>query len=373
MRISYRSIKEPSKLVRRLRYLSQILRLVGDRSLNKDVLVVKLRDWSNAHRNDLENYKYNTGAAHSVEKKRMTQLASNYLDLTVKFGLLSKISNVYQLTRSGRVLLNLLNDTPDEDLNLFHLHQDERIFYIYQILQQDADVLLTVINMVQSLENPDHKNLQENFQQFFLHRLKAKISDSSQEHITKRLHDRQIEVMEEWKKPVGYAAYIIPPRLHWLLDLGLLDSTTKKNRFIYKFTEAGQNLIKNLPKLTESHIPDVPDLWFNTDFFSKVSPIIISNAKFRQWQNVDDKVRHEACKKYLPDAFNKFRRTNIPKISLTQGTVYLCICFATELHLLTNVQEFIQWFQKPRILENYKYEARTSARENESYLVRRHA
>ena len=269
MRISYRAIKEPSKLVRRLRYLSQILRLVGDRSLNKDVLVVKLRDWSNAHRNDLENYKYNAGAAHSVRKKRMTQLASNYLDLTVKFGLLSKISNVYQLTRSGRVLLNLLNDTPDEDLNLFHLHQDERIFYIYQILQQDADVLLTVINMVQSLENPDHKNLQENFQQFFLHRLKAKISDSSQEHITMRLRDREIKVEDEWKKPVGYAAYIIPPRLHWLLDLGLLNSTTKKNTFIYELTEAGQNLVETLPKLTKSHIPDVPDTWFNTDFFFK--------------------------------------------------------------------------------------------------------
>ena len=40
----------------------------------------------------------------------MTLLAINYLDLTVKFGLLSKISNVHQLTRIGRVLLSLIND-----------------------------------------------------------------------------------------------------------------------------------------------------------------------------------------------------------------------------------------------------------------------
>ena len=47
--ISYRAIKEPNSLVRRLRYLSQILRLVEARPLNRDILAVKLRDWSSIH------------------------------------------------------------------------------------------------------------------------------------------------------------------------------------------------------------------------------------------------------------------------------------------------------------------------------------
>ena len=274
MHISYRAIKEPSKLVRRLRYVSQTLRLAGQRPLNKDALVAKLRDWSRTHNDDLANYKHNTGAAHSTKKKRMTLLVINYLDLTVKFGLLSKISNVYQLTRTGRVLLSLLNDKPNEEINSFFLCEDERLFYIYQILQQDADVLLTVVNMIQLLENPllenpTHKNLQNNFQQAFLDRLKAKISVSSQEQITNRLHDRRVEVTTEWKKPESYAAYIVPPRLHWLLDLGLLDSAMEKKNFIYEFTEVGQNFIKTLPKLAKSHIPEVPDPWFNTHFFQK--------------------------------------------------------------------------------------------------------
>lgn len=372
MKISYRAISAPSSLVRRLGYLSQILRFAKARPLNKDVLAIKLRDWSYTHTNDLENYKYKTGAAHSVEKKRMTQLAVNYLDLAVKFGLLSQISHVYQLTRIGRVLLSLVDDKPNEKSNLFFLHEDERIFYIYQILQQDADFLLTVINMVQLLENPDHKNLQKNFHQFFLERLGTKILTSSQEHITKRLYDRQIEVTTEWKKPESYAAYAIPPRLHWLLDLGLLRSTIEKNNFIYEFTETGQNLIKNLPKLAKSHILDVPDSWFNTHFFSEVGPLIIPDADFRQWRDIDDKVRQEACEKYLSTAFSKFQRSRVPKISLTQGMIYLCICFVTRLHLLINVQELIQWFQKPRKLGNYKYEVRTSARENEAYFIRFH-
>lgn len=372
MQISYRAIKEPSTLIRRLRYVSQILRIVGERLLNDEVLVAKLRDWSNTYSDDLKNYKYNTGAAHSMKKKRMTLLASNYLDLTVKFGLLSKISNVYQLTRIGRVLLNLLNEASDEELNLFCLHQDERIFYIYQILQQDADILLTVVHMLQSLENPTHKNLQKDFQQAFLYRLRAKFLTSSQEHIKRHLYDRQVEVMTKWKKPENYAAYIVLPRLHWLLDLGLLDARKEKNSLIYQLTAVGQNLIEVLPKLGNSNISDVPDSWFNTQFFSKVSPLIILDADFRQWQDVDDKVRHEACEKYIPTAFDKFRKSSVPKISLTQGMIYLCIRSVTELHLLINEQELIQWFQKPRTLENYKYEARISARENESYLVRRH-
>ena len=374
MKISCREISAPSSLVLRLRYLSQILRLVRARPLSRDVLAIKLRDWSYTHTSDLENYKYKTGAAHSVQKKRMTQLAINYLDLAVKFGLLSQISNVYQLTRIGRVLLSLINDKPNEKPNLFCLHEDERIFYIYQILQQDADILLTVVNMLQSLEDPDRESLQKNFQKFFLERLEAKILTSSQEHITNRLHDRQVEVKTEWKKPDSYAAYIIPSRLHWLLDLGLLDSKIEKNKFIYELTETGQNLTKILPKLAKSYIPDVPDLWFKTDFFSKVSPLIMPDAGFRQWKDIDDKTRQEACKKYLRIAFDKFRRTSsVPKISLMQGAMYLCLNFVTELYLLTNLDELIQWFQKPRILENYKYEARISARENESYLVRKYA
>lgn len=374
MQISYRAIKEPSTLVRRLRYVSQILRIVGESPLHKEGLVAKLRDWSRTHNNDLENYKYNTGAAHSLQKKGMTLLAANYLDLTFKLGLLSKISNVYQLTRIGRVHLSLLDTIPNDGLNPFCIHQDERIFYVYQILQQDADILLTVVNMVQRLENSNHKNLQKNFHHTFLDRLKAKISTSSQEHITRRLHDRQLEVTTEWKKPEGYAAYILPSRLHWLLDLGLLDSIKKKNYIIYQLTEAGQNLAEEvLPQLPNSEILDVTDSWFNTHFFSQISPLVISGDDFRRWQDINDKSRQEACEKYLPAAFDKFRRTSIPKISLTQGTMYLCIRFATELRLLTNIQELIQWFQKPRTLGNYRYEARTSARENEAYFIRVHA
>lgn len=372
MKISYREIVVSSSLVRRLRYLSQILQFVGARPLNEDVLVAKLRRWGNTHANSLENYKYNTGTVHSLNKKGSTLLSTSYLDTAVKFGLLSKISNVYQLTRTGRVLLSLFNDKPNRELNSFCLDQDERIFYIYQILQQDADILLTIVNMIQSPENSSLKNLQKNFQKTFLERIKTKILASSQEHITNRLHDRQIEITTEWKKPESYAAYIVPPRLHWLLDLGVLDSKKQKNSFIYELTDVGQNLIETFPKLKDSNIRDVPDTWFNTDFFSKVCPLIIPDSDFRQWQDIDDKVRQEACEKYMPAAFDKFRRSSVPKISLTQGAIYLCIRFVTDLNLLTNVQELIQWFQKPRKLENYRYEVRTSARENEAYFVRVH-
>lgn len=374
MYILYRVIKEPSSLVRRLKCVSQLLHLVGDHQLNRDVLAVKLRDWSKTHTEHLDNYKYSTGGAHSIKKKEMTLLATNYIDLTVKFKLISKITNVFQPTRIGRVLLSLLKNLSDNEENQFCLNPVERIFYIYQILQHDADTVLTILNMIQLLENTTNKNLQNNFQQRLLERLKAKISTSSQEHITSRLHDRQVEVMTRWKKPEGYAAYILPPRLHWLLDLGLLDLKREKNNFIYHLTETGQSLVDDiLPKLPNSNIMDVTDSWFNTQFFSKVTPLIISPTNFRQWQDVDDQVRQKACEKLLPAAFDTFQRTNIPKISLTQGVIYLCIRCVTELHLLTNVEELIQWFQIPRILENYKYEVRISARENESYFVRRHA
>lgn len=303
----------------------------------------------------------------------MTLIATNYVDLTVKLKLLAQISNVYRLTRIGRILLSLIKDKHSGDVNPFFLREEERIFYIYQLLRHDADNLLTVVELVQSTGNSTREQLQEGFQLTFLNRLKAKISASAHDRITRRLLERHIEVETTWKNPKVYAAYIALPRVHWLLDLGLFHSAKEKNSIVYHLTEAGQRFVASLPKLPTSDKVVVTDSWLNTDFFSEVCPLVVSADNFQQWQDADDTVHLEACEKYLPIAFGEFRRTGIPKISLTQGVMYLCLRFGTELHLLTNPKELIQWFQEPRILGDYRYEARTAARENEAYFVRMHS
>jgi len=201
----------------------------------------------------------------------------------------------------------------------------------------------------------------------------VKISASSQEPLRRLLLDRHTEIKTTWKNPERYAEHIVPPRLHWLLDLGLLDLKREKNSITYKLTGAGQRFMEALPKFSSPPKPEVTNQWLGTRFFSEVGPILISADHFRQWDNVDDTIRMEVCRKYLSVAFSEFRKTSLPKISLTQGLMYLCLRFATDSHLLANPQDLVQWFRTPRILGSYKYEVRTSARENEAYFVMRHA
>ena len=110
MYLSYRVMTELNTQVRRLGYVSQLLRFVGQRPLSREALASQLRDWSHAHKESLQLYKDSTGAAHSEKKKKSTSAAMNYLDFTVSLGLLSRLSNVYRLTRIGGVLYSLLKD-----------------------------------------------------------------------------------------------------------------------------------------------------------------------------------------------------------------------------------------------------------------------
>ncbi len=371
MRISYRAIYHASPPVRRLRYISQLTHFVAQTPKNKHVLANKLKEWSISHNTDFTNYKYNTGVAHSMENRGKNHLAEGYLTLSVKFGVLSEISNVFHLTRMGRVLYCLLNDSSEESDNLFSLNEDEKLFYTFQLLQQDADNLLTVLNIVQLNENTDLKVLKEKFHESFVNRLKVKIATCSKEHTINQLHDRYIKVKEGWKKPESYASYFLPPRINWLLDLGLLDLNKERNRNIFQLTETGKKLLKVLPILSNSQIPDVTDIWFGVQYFTEMTPLIIPSTGFKFWQEVDDNVRVAICKDYLPKAFELFRQSTVPKISLKQTVLFLCLRFGRKLNLIANISDLIQWLQTPRILDNYIYEVRISARENESYIVRR--
>lgn len=375
MQILYRSLYHPSSPIRRLRYVSQLVRFVAQAPKNKDVLANKLKKWSADHNKDFTNYKYNTGAAHSIKNRSKNHLAEGYLTLSIKFGLLSDISNVLHLTRMGRVLYCLQNESSSESDNLFFLNKDEKLFYTFQLLQKDADNLLTVLNIVQLHENTDLKVLKENFHESFVQRLKVKIAACSKEHTINQLHDRYIKITEEWKKPEAYASYFLPPRINWLLDLGLLDSNKEINRNIFQLTETAKKLLKVLPTLSNSHIhiPDVTDTWFDAHYFTEMTPLIIPSIGFKFWQEIDDRVRATICKEHLPKAFEQLRQSNVPKISLKQTVLFLCLRFGKDLNLIANIKDLIQWLQVPRILDNYIYEVRISARENESYIIRRHA
>ena len=152
-----------------------------------------------------------------------------------------------------------------------------------------------------------------------------------------------------------------------------MDLTKETNRNIFQLTETGEKLLKVLPILNNSQIPDVTDIWFNAHYFKEMTPLIFPSTGFRFWQEVDENVRLETCKEYLSKAFEIFRQSNVPKISLKQTFLYLCLRFGIELKLITNINDLKQWLQVPRILGSFIYEVRIAARENESYIIRRHA
>ncbi|HIE27106.1 TPA: hypothetical protein EYP66_07455 [Candidatus Poribacteria bacterium] len=368
MIINYRAITELNTQVRRLAYVSQLLRLVGHKPLSKQSLLSKLIDWSASNSEFLENHLDSTGAVHS-EKQRKNTAALRYIDFAMGLGVLTRIANMYRPTRIGAVLSTMLYEISDGDENPFCLKEHEKIFFLYQLFQRDADLLLCVVDMIRQGGSHSLKDLQNNFQVAYLDRLIAKIAESSQEHIKRLLSGRRNEIKTTWKNPKRYAEHIVPPRLHWLLDMGFVQLTRQSGDVFFHFTDAGKRFVDVLPRLSTADISEVTDEWQNKDFFSSVCPSLFPFRKYVYWKDADECVRHEVIQKYIVDAFKEFRRTSVPKISLTQGMLYTCIRSAVDSDFLVDKEDLLEWFSTPRVFDDHRYEVRTSARENEAYFI----
>ena len=354
-------ITEINTLVRRLGYVSAILRLLGHKTLSESILYTQLEKWSLDHEQDLVNYTNQQGF---IKATRGQAAPKRYANLAVSLGLVGRIAGAYRVTRFGKTLLPFLHHAPDQ--NPFELIYAERCAYLYWLLVKDSDRLLTVIRMLVEEGSQPLSDLQSAFPVFYLQQLQARML-TAEEHVARDIlavRNRVAHWKEEAKRSIEN---IVPPRIHWLADLGLV-SIENDGKRRSRLTEMGTQFFHSLPKIQERQAFHTSPVWLRKQFFGIVGQMLMSTID-RQWTDIQKLEKKELLCKLTSQALETLQGTPTPRISLYPALIYMALFLMTDNGIAANLEELqadLDAFSKE---PDTRYAVRFSHRENESYLI----
>lgn len=354
-------ITEINTLVRRLGYVSAILRLLEHRTLSESVLYTQLERWSLKHQQDLMDYANQQGF---IKATRGQAAPKRYANLAVSLGLVGRIAGACRITRFGKTLLPFLHRAPDQ--NPFELIYAERCAYLYWLLLKDSDRLLTVIRMLVEEGSQSLSDLQNAFPVFYLQQLQARML-TAEEPVARDIlvvRNRVTDWKEEARRSVEN---IVPPRIHWLADLGLVSIENDGQRQS-QLTEMGIQLSQSLPKIQGTPTFHTSPVWLREQFFGVAGQVLMDTVD-RQWTDMQKVERKELLCKLTSQACETLQSTPTPRISLYPALIYMALLLMTNNGIAANLEELhadLNTFSKE---PDTQYAVRFSHRENESYLI----
>ncbi|MXV82229.1 MAG: hypothetical protein F4X56_00770 [Gammaproteobacteria bacterium] len=354
-------ITEINTLVRRLGYVSAILRLLEHKTLSESVLYSQLEKWSLNHEKDLMGYANQQGF---IKTTRGQVAPKRYANLAVSLGLVGRIAGACRVTRFGKTLLPFLHQVSNQ--NPFELTDAERCTYLYWLLVKDSDRLLTIIRMLVEGTAQSLSDLQDAFPMFYLQQLQARLL-TAEESVARDILAARNRVAH-WKKETKRSVEnIVPPRIHWLADLGLVSVENDGKRYS-RLTETGIRFSQYLPKIQETQVFHTSPVWLRKQFFGITGQIFMGTID-RHWTEIHDSERKDLLYELTFQAFETLRSTPTPRISLYPALIYMALLLNTDNGIAANLEELqadLDTFSKE---PDTRYAVRFSHRENESYLI----
>ena len=353
-------ITEINTLVRRLGYVSAILRLLEHKTLSEPVLYTRLEKWSLNHEQDLMDYANQQGF---IKATRGQAAPKRYTNLAVSLGLIGRIAGACRVTRFGKTLLPFLHQASAQ--NPFELTDAERCAYLYWLLLKDSDQLFSVIRMLVEGSSQSLSDLQNAFPMFYLQQLQTRML-TAEEHVAREIlavRNRVAHWKEGSKRSIEN---IVPPRIHWLADLGLVSIANDEKRQS-RLTERGLQFSRFL-KIQEGQAFYTRPAWLREQFFGIAGQVLVDTVD-RQWIKIQRLERKELLYKLTFQAFEVLRRTPTPKISLYPALIFVALLLTTDNGIAVNLAELqadLETFSKE---PDTRYAVRFSHRENESYLI----
>lgn len=368
--MALREITDVNTKARRLGYIPILLNLVRERSLGAEVLVTRFVEWGKVNQGYLKNYYDSTGdivprvQLGRIRKGRSqtSYAAKRYIELALAAGWLTQISGMYAVTRTGRILPALGDALPEcQTPNPFSLSIPQQLFFAYELWRKDGDILYTLLQMLSEQPTP-LRQIQKGFQGAFLEHLTQRMRQVSSEFEHRAILERRNHIAA-WQSPVRYAEHIAPPRLHWLVDLGLMSIETSSKRAC-SLTRVGDRFKEYFSPLTT-----LTDEWIEANFFQKTTECLLPDGfPRRAWQPGMAETR--ILEQGLRAAFAAFQRGPIPKLSITPVVLFLSIYLIVQDGVVADARDILQALSKPLPFDkNHVLETRLSARENESYLI----
>lgn len=330
---------------RRLAYLSASTTLLALEPTSQDRLSTALLEWSADNSAALQTHLSSKG------RIRSQGAAERYVRLAGSLRMATRVYAGWQLTAEGLLLKTLLPAPPS-----FELSVAERLYYLQQLLTYDADTLLALAGCVASEPGQRLKEIELGFQAAFVRWLRLRLRSTTDEAAVRSLSDR-VSGIEAWTKPHVYAEHLVAPRLHWLLDLGLLDVRSFRHGR-YALTPDSVLLFTDL--IRNGTVPSRP--WAIGRFIG-TSPLL-DEAK------LSDPTTDDTLAAQFRRTINALRVGTAPRVRLDHAVRHASLSLASEGHIYVPDDTILRWLSHtPKLHDGTVLRIREAARARESYIM----
>lgn len=358
-----RFISRLNTQVRTLVTVSQIVKILGTKSFPRQFLRESLQKWSAKEENISIEYKNHRGKV--TKNGKPTSAFNHYLDFSVSLEVITiQNHSIIMNSRLGR----LLNTFASEDKEIeSQLNKTEKFFYLINLFHYDADVLLLTLKLLESYNIPvPQERLLNIFEEQLKQRLLLK-QKYAYGKLQTTIHNKYHDIEYSWKNAKSYSKHIIPPRLEWLKDLGILTQTQKKSWF--QLTELGKCFYRSLPMLNDSKERDVNENWFKKNAMTSFASLILSERPLIFWRELDSEQQHKLLSPMLKNVFHLFDLEAIRRVSLYPSLLFISISLASKNNVIAELQELENRLKQGVTLEKKVFSARPTARLNEGYIT----
>lgn len=358
----FRFISRLNTQVRTLATISQIVKILGTKSLPKQFLREALQKWS--LREEKISIEYNSHRGKITNDGKPTTAFNHYLDFSVSQEVIIVQNHIISNSHLGRLLSKFANENKEIESQL---NDTEKFFYFINLFHHDADALLLTLELLQSFGTPvPQERLLEIFEEQLKHRLLLK-QKYAYEQLQATIYSKYQEIEYTWKNSKSYAKHIIPPRLEWLKDLGILAQT--KGKSWYQLTESGKKFYNSLPVMNDSTKRDLTERWFKKTAMTSFAPVVLSNGSLIFWHELNPKQQHKFLIPVLKDAFRLFDIESIRRVSLYPALLLMSISLASQNNIIAEFQDIEERLKQGVTVDNKIFSARPSARMNEGYIT----
>ncbi len=358
----FRFITRMNTQVRNLAIISQMVKILGSRQILKQLLKRELEELRDHI--EIESREYRNHYGNMTRNRTSITAFNHYLEFANTLELITKYHELVHCSHLGKLLNHFISE-PENMIS--QLHDSEKLLYFMILFRHDADILLLLLELLQ-----DHDTLvaQEHLFDIFEKQLKQRLllkRKYANEQLQTVIHAKYQEIEYTWKNAKSYSKHIIPPRLEWLRDLGILTQT--KQDFVYQLTEQGKCFYNSLPLLHDSKKRDVNESWFKKRAMASFAPLVLSQKPLIFWHELDPEQQLVSLASHLKKAFHLFDVEAVRRVSLYPSLLFMSISLANRENVIAELQELEDRLKKGVTIENKIFSARPTARMNEGYIT----
>lgn len=349
--------------VRRLGYFLQIVKEVGEGSLAEETLLARLTSWAKNNANLFDQYVDSTG---EIKESPKSTSARRYLSSAVEIELVARIGRAYKLTKHGKVLFLFISKSNHSP---FELTIKQICFLLNRLTLFDLDYLIPLLQLLKKHGECTLSLLQDEFREAVLSWLGIKANSIFAEGLHERNELFRVENrIKNWHKPKKYIEHVVPPRIHWLLDLQLIDWDYYKKTHNFALSKKGERFIISLPQIQNHYY--ISQDWLENDYFEDFILAFFPEYAINRFSQLPYKKQHGIVHNFLKRSFDIFGATDVLRIAASQFLYYACIELAVTNKIACGVKDLKQSL-KEISTSGKNYYFYWSVQQNDGHITKR--